>query len=463
MKVIKKTDTQYVLLLPETSNSANGSVASDLPKKTGGLVKNVELKHYSYPNGSLNNGYTKVTITTNEPVGVSASTAVQGGGVSKSTFSESSAKATSSKADTVKASGSKPKFRTQQATVVPKENAEDTSVTTKTANATKQSNKNSRISRSSKQQNRRQTKQAVKQKAPISAETAEQPIKLEAKAEETPAQSEDIAVNDEIETEEAALENSPFDSSEYEGAIENSLKSKWKENENLILLIFAILLVPLLILSRKVKTLPARKKEKSIINATIPPKSKKKTPPPTKYQQSLIKIMDNSNLSWQERYNLLKQQEKIIFDNSAIRKAENVSVEEKADSKEEQKEASKNTAVKQMQPSKKSKIQGHLNLSKFAEKEKMNANIQAMPSMIAQVQIASNKGFYLTKFEDQTFLIGYIDENVFVIRKFGAEEISSLQARLNEKRKSGDRYLVKAGSYKALVEVSDTMKLILEM
>ena len=100
---------------------------------------------------------------------------------------------------------------------------------------------------------------------------------------------------------------------------------------------------------------------------------------------------------------------------------------------------------------------------KFAEKEKMTANIQAMPSMIAQVQIASNKGFYLTKFEEQTFLIGYIDENVFVIRKFGAEEISSLQARLNEKRKSGDRYLVKAGSYKALVEVSDTMKLILEM
>ena len=88
---------------------------------------------------------------------------------------------------------------------------------------------------------------------------------------------------------------------------------------------------------------------------------------------------------------------------------------------------------------------------------------QAAPTLISQVEIASNKGFYLTKFEDQTFLIGYINDDVFVIKKFGERQVSSLNARLNEKRKSGERYLVKAGSYKALVEVSNDMKLILEM
>lgn len=473
LKVIKKTDTQYVLLLPETSNSANGSVANDLTKKTDGLVKGVELKHYSYPTGNLKNGYTKVTINTSEPVGLSASTAVQSGAVSKTALSEPAPASTPAKT-----TASKPKIRTEQATVKQteaKEPAEQKAkaqepkiiakpMFTKTA-------KNQR--RNIRQQ--QPVKKVVSNPAPQVANVEEKPIQLEPKPEETPVETEETAVVEEKDIADTEVsEDSPFDSSiEYESAIKNTLKSKWRENENLILAIFAILLVPLLIISQKIKKLPAARVNNKTIKNIIPKKAKKKLLRPTKYQQNLINIMDNSNLSWQERYNLLKQQEKVMFDNSVLHKdteekqQPKAQPEEQAPVKTQAEKKEKTSAVpktpKQIQPANKSKIQGHLNLAKFIQNKNGKVEPQAAPSLISQVQISSNKGFYLTKFEDQTFLIGYVDDNVFVIKKFGDDQVSSLQARLNEKRKSGERYLVKAGGYKALVEVADDMKLVLEM
>ena len=74
LQVVKKSDTEYVLLLPETSNSASGKlIEADLKSRSDGLVKSVDFKHFSYPNTGVSNGYTKVTITTSQAVGIAAS------------------------------------------------------------------------------------------------------------------------------------------------------------------------------------------------------------------------------------------------------------------------------------------------------------------------------------------------------------------------------------------------------
>ena len=450
VKVIKKSDTQYDLLLPETSNSAANSIAKDLQQRTGGLVKDVELKHYSYPTGNLNNGYTKVTITTSEPgVGISATSSPQNTAVSsKDTMPQL-------KTDT-QAGRSKPALRTEQARVVPKkqvadkENKVETTVKAQTKKVVKKANKATQKVKAVtpvKKQKKQATQPIAK---PVVEET---PIQLSPQ-EEAPPDNNDIqqevtAESVENSQNEIKQEDDQFGSNiEYEEAVRNTLKDKWRENENVLLLICAILLIPMIILMNKIKKLPQRERTpKSIIRHT--PKTKSKLVP-TKYQQELINIMDNSNLSWQERYSLLKKQEH---------------PEPKPVQKVENKEQSQQVPPPKPVPIeiKRSKIQGHLNIAKFSGKTSQNDNPQSTPEMLAQVQISANKGFYLTKFEDQTFLIGYIGENVFVIRKFGKMKVSSLQARLNETRKNGERYLIKVGTYKALVEVTDQMKLILEL
>ena len=64
IKVIKKTDTNYYLLLPET-NSKDGSI-----EPVGDII-NAEVKMFAYAGQDLNNGYTKINIYTSKPISLS--------------------------------------------------------------------------------------------------------------------------------------------------------------------------------------------------------------------------------------------------------------------------------------------------------------------------------------------------------------------------------------------------------
>lgn len=65
VKVIKKTDTSYYILLPETYHSITSAQACD-------DVRNLDIKLYPYAGQDLNNGYTKVNITTSKPLDIVA-------------------------------------------------------------------------------------------------------------------------------------------------------------------------------------------------------------------------------------------------------------------------------------------------------------------------------------------------------------------------------------------------------
>ena len=63
IKVIKKTNTSYYILLPETFHSV-GSVAPF------GDIKSTEVKLFPYAGQDLNNGYTKISIYTSKPLNI---------------------------------------------------------------------------------------------------------------------------------------------------------------------------------------------------------------------------------------------------------------------------------------------------------------------------------------------------------------------------------------------------------
>ena len=65
IKVIKKTNTSYYILLPETFHS----VTSVAP---AGDIKSTEVKLFPYAGQDLNNGYTKISIYTTKPLNIKA-------------------------------------------------------------------------------------------------------------------------------------------------------------------------------------------------------------------------------------------------------------------------------------------------------------------------------------------------------------------------------------------------------
>ena len=96
----------------------------------------------------------------------------------------------------------------------------------------------------------------------------------------------------------------------------------------------------------------------------------------------------------------------------------------------------------------------------------LNATMQKMknPLLITNAKLANNKGLCLVEFKKKYSLIGYINDEIFMLNKFDSLKSSEIRSRLSETVDNKDRYIVRLGEYKALVEVSDKkMELLLEL
>lgn len=78
--------------------------------------------------------------------------------------------------------------------------------------------------------------------------------------------------------------------------------------------------------------------------------------------------------------------------------------------------------------------------------------------------ISDGKGFYLVDFEDTTALVGQIDDEIFVLKRFNEKVKAPIQARLNETKQNSLNYMTKVGNFKGIVEVTpDKMNLLIEL
>jgi len=84
--------------------------------------------------------------------------------------------------------------------------------------------------------------------------------------------------------------------------------------------------------------------------------------------------------------------------------------------------------------------------------------------VLSSFAIDDTKGFYLVDVEDKTALVGYINEEIFVLKRFEEKIQGAIQARLNEKKSNLASFLVKINGFKAIIEVTpDDMKLLIEL
>ncbi len=86
------------------------------------------------------------------------------------------------------------------------------------------------------------------------------------------------------------------------------------------------------------------------------------------------------------------------------------------------------------------------------------------PILLYTSPLSSNKGFCLVEYNTKYSLIGYINDDIFLLNQFERVKTKEIRARLSETKKSGERYIIKMDEYKALVEVSDKkMNLLIEL
>ena len=65
--------------------------------------------------------------------------------------------------------------------------------------------------------------------------------------------------------------------------------------------------------------------------------------------------------------------------------------------------------------------------------------------------IDDNKGFYIVNLDGKSALIGKVNDEVFVLKKFDTNVTNPIQVRHD----NANVYMVKAGGFKSLVEVND--------
>lgn len=86
------------------------------------------------------------------------------------------------------------------------------------------------------------------------------------------------------------------------------------------------------------------------------------------------------------------------------------------------------------------------------------------PMLLNTSPLTSNKGLCLVEYNQKYSLIGYINDEIFLLNQFKNVNSKEIRSRLTETVADKDRYIVKLGNYKAIVEVSDSnMNLLLEL
>ena len=68
VKVIKKSDLNYYILLPETKNNTTKTSSN------GSEIRNITTDLYPYAGQDVNNGYTKINISTTRPLNFNVNT-----------------------------------------------------------------------------------------------------------------------------------------------------------------------------------------------------------------------------------------------------------------------------------------------------------------------------------------------------------------------------------------------------
>ena len=464
--VNKKNDFEYVILLPETANSLTAKPSLN---STSNAVKYVNIKTQPYNNQVK--GYTKITVLTTKPVRIIPQ--VQ-------TFNNSNYQLSENDYNELIAQSVKNAItQTTSAQKSSKKSIQKQQWITSEPIRSTQKNKSKLI-----------VKEYTKKKTPILVQKTIQSKKIEQKP--IPVKKvEPPATKTEIPTETILMpEKTPEITPEVmqstaptivEPPIEehqtNTYKKIIKDNFYTILGLISSFLISLLLVVKKLNRNHVEQKKVFTNHLDEKPLSF------TDYTKNI-----NEGMSWKEKFQAyvdtvdaqpldkssippaetpLPNQEldELFIDESLLNNIEERDIEEIFDENETFKieEPLESFMQDELDDNILEEYEEEFNDEQLEIKE--DPEIEEQDGFVkSEFVIDEEKGFYLVDFEDATSLVGHIEEEIFVLKRFDEKIKAPIQARLNEHKGNSVNYMTKVGNYRALVEVTPkNMNLLIEL
>ena len=509
VKVIKKSDLNYYILLPETKNSAVQITSNNQD------IRNVSTNLYPYAGADSNNGYTKININTSKPINFTINTKnnqTAKAPTQKQTIATNTTKenAEVQKKNSVSSNASKitlaPKAQTKnipQNTNKPLEKKSTAPAEKTIKTPIKQVQNTTKI-------NQNTTKKEIKKPTLAVEKTSPKPkIEEIIQQEIIEQQTENVApLAEEIEEGTQAEEENLIDENNTINDIENnkqfsitniksilySLKTKIQNKLNhyglnikeLLLMTMAAFIsffAMLLILNRKPNN-PKLKSKVDLIDSDSYQKTDAQKP--KKENNGQYFIFDNNvkqrgfydPLSSTRKNYELSSYEPDLVKNYHKTKIENMSFED--DSRNEYeiiqkilKEDSiieftpnefnnsnmytltpKKTAQKPTEKKEETSKHAKNPIQKAQPAKKQIAD----PVVLSSIEIAPERGFMCVSYNDNINLLGYIFDDVFALYNFRQPKLTNynIKFRLTEKNDKGANFIVKVENTKMLIKVTKT-------
>ena len=463
VKVIKKSDLNYYILLPETKNeSVRNSVA-------GTDIRDFSMNVYPYAGADVNNGYVKININTSKPLSfkvnvkdeISKAEAVNNEAIAqanasseKKNFNSSNSKSS----EQVEKKNNPRKIRAIPAMTIEKAVQEE-------------------IERIREEKNK-----IVHQDSPSNVTTHN-----DYAVEEEPLLAEDLIATEDKNNNEL-LPISKFD--ELKNMVASFLSRFGIKTTDFLMFVsaFIVAFVLMLVLLRR-KEPSARLKTKAELNEEITPKFKKcevknevkndgqyfvfdknikqtgfcdpatsaikRNYELSSYEPELKnKYSREKNISTnsQSEYDIIQKilKEDTFIDVPAGTYAQNVKQEIVApavSSESLNQVAQEKKEIKTSEPIKQNVIKTPC--------EKIQKVEQSEPDILSKVEIAPSRGFMCVSYNENIALIGYIFDDVFALYNFKSTKLENyqIQYRLSEKDDKSVSYIVKVANTKMLIKV----------
>lgn len=507
VKIIKKSDLNYYILLPETKNSSVQITSNNKD------IRNISTNLYPYAGADSNNGYTKININTIKPIDFTVNTKTNQTAktsVQKQTIASNTQKETSEvQKKNLNSSNTSNKTNLAPKIQQPSKAAQITNkLIEKKENIVKQTPK----VLSKTKQNTAKKIEETKTQPQIAEKPQQQPkiediIQQEIEAEQkrideynsTIESTEEITkepTEDIIETEELnnypVVDDNKFSKeniisilSSYKIKIQNKLTQYGLNLKELLLMILAGILsffAMLFILNRKTDN-PKLKNKVDLIDSDCYKKEnntpqkrenngqyfvfdnnvkqtgfyKPSTSPKRNYELSSY---DPDLVQNQQKVNIEKyQQKKPLIQNDTNNEYEIIQKILKEDNiieftPNEFQNPKSNTLTfeRQIQTPIKKPIETTKNVKNPIKKE------IAEPTVLSSIEIAPERGFMCVSYNNNINLVGYIFDDVFALHNFKQPKLANydIKFRLSERTDKGATFIVKVENTKMLINVTKT-------
>lgn len=514
VKVIKKNDLNYYILLPETKNSSS---AINVPSAD---IRNITTNSYSYAGQDVNNGYTKINITTTKPVNFNINIKNSSNeSVSKNSSSTKIAKAPLPTENQVQKKNIQnlQQVKTEEKVQKPAKKVE-----------VLQKKEEKKIKpQTEKPKQKEETKEEKKalQTKPIQAKSTQtKPVLENAIIDTKQTKSDEVEKIEKTDVDEQVLndfenalkidneteDNDQFDSSyKAEVSIFSKIKNKSYYLLSVVNKIFnklgitlinfvcmlasgiVIFFVVLYFLTRKQKQSPKLKTKFELQDKKVQPKKRTNSnngqyfvfdknvrqtvfsdPASSAIKRNYELSSYDPELCNYDRYKKTKQKDeaqqseydiiqKILREDNVIdvSPAEYDVIDNSIGAKQPKKE--REILTKQMEKEKVELKQPDIMTSPIV-KEDIKVELQNEPTVLSKVEIAPEKGFMCVSYNDNINLVGYIFDDVFALYNFKCPKLENydIKYRLTDKDEYGANFIVKVESTKVLVNVAkSSMKL----